>query len=64
MIEGIVVAFALLAVVIAGIRAVAAIRRESNTAEKEDGMLLFPSAAGEMARAIRAKQEEERSRKS
>ena len=38
--------------------------RMCDTAEKEDCMLLFPSAAGDMARAIRAKQEEERSRKS
>ncbi len=53
-----------LAVVASAIGWTVTLLRLHNTAEKEDGMLLFPSAAGDMARAIRAKQEEERSRKS
>ena len=65
MIEAIIMPLAFLAslaVVTAAILAGAALIRASNTAEKEEGFIICGGAASEMAKGIRAKQEEERRR--
>ena len=53
-----------LAVIASAIGWTVTLFRMCNTVEKEDGFIICGGAASEMARAIRAKQEDERSRKS